>query len=593
MKFILFLLLTTIVVFAEKTPSDVYSESLVLKQQIEDLRHENGILEPLPKVAPQHNKLPRHVLQKTLEILTKVNKYREIHNYGLITVPPVPARKITPQDVYNNVARLTEEVSYLLNEKDKEFTYKQYYNKTPSDVYQVLWSISLGFDALLGQGFTPTDVYVKSQQIVERIKFLRKSQREDSNIPLPKKRPNLHPNHALYASINLLKKIHQDEKKLWMEPVPIPKVPQKVISPTEVYDSLQTVQAELKRITRRIGLEASFPPKEPKEKKTPSDVVQNLEYALALIPNFNFSRPLNQYPQNSLVKTPNDVYALSEFILNKIAIIKDKSGIKLRAKKAPFVYGLQPIYVYVKGIENIEKVEKLKILNGFHPSQIPDSPNTKITPSEVYELILRLDDEINLLYNSKKYNYNLMAYREYLDKKEYNDKTPSDVYHNLWKLSYELDTILNQQYTPNETYALAIKLQKDIQTLAKSLLEKPVHVKSKKYETKSPRDVFFKSVELMKKLEKIKQRGNINSVSISIPKSKEITPNSVYNALRIINGTVSELHVHYDIMHGGNNNNNNNNNNKITDKTPSDVYSVVEATNNIAQAILEDSNYEN
>ena len=592
MKLILFILLTTILAFAAKTPSDVYSESLVLKQQIEDLRHENGIVEPLPKVAPQHDKLPRHVLQKTLEILTKVNKYREIHNYGLITVPPVPARKITPQDVYNNVSRLTEEVSYLLNDKDKEFTYKQYYNKTPSDVYRVLWSISLGFDALLGQGFTPTDVYVKSQQIVERIKFLRKSQREESDIPLPKKRPNLHPNHALYASIDLLKKIHQDEKKLWMKPVPVPDVPQKVISPTDVYDSLQTVQAELKRITRRIGLEASFPPKEPKEKKTPSDVVQNLEYALALMPSFDFSHPLNQYPQSSLIKTPNDVYALSEFILNKIAVIKDKSGIKLRAKKAPFVYGLQPIYVYVKGIENIEKVERLKRLNGFHPSQIPDSPNTKITPSEVYELILRLDEEINLLYNSKKYDYHLTAYRDYLDKKEYQDKTPSDVYHNLWRLSYELDTILNQQYTPNETYALASRLQKDINVLANTLLKKKVHIKLKKHESKSPRDVFYKSLELMQTLEKIKQRGDIQSVSISIPRSKEITPNSVYNALRIINGTVSELHVHYDIEHGGNNNNNNNNN-KITNKTPSDVYSVVEAANNIAKAILEDSNYEN
>ena len=591
MKLILFILLTTILAFAAKTPSDVYSESLVLKQQIEDLRHENGIVEPLPKVAPQHDKLPRHVLQKTLEILTKVNKYREIHNYGLITVPPVPARKITPQDVYNNVSRLTEEVSYLLNDKDKEFTYKQYYNKTPSDVYRVLWSISLGFDALLGQGFTPTDVYVKSQQIVERIKFLRKSQREESDIPLPKKRPNLHPNHALYASIDLLKKIHQDEKKLWMKPVPVPDVPQKVISPTDVYDSLQTVQAELKRITRRIGLEASFPPKEPKEKKTPSDVVQNLEYALALMPSFDFSHPLNQYPQSSLIKTPNDVYALSEFILNKIAVIKDKSGIKLRAKKAPFVYGLQPIYVYVKGIENIEKVERLKRLNGFHPSQIPDSPNTKITPSEVYELILRLDEEINLLYNSKKYDYHLTAYRDYLDKKEYQDKTPSDVYHNLWRLSYELDTILNQQYTPNETYALASRLQKDINVLANTLLKKKVHIKLKKHESKSPRDVFYKSLELMQTLEKIKQRGDIQSVSISIPRSKEITPNSVYNALRIINGTVSELHVHYDIEHGGNNNNNNNN--KITNKTPSDVYSVVEAANNIAKAILEDSNYEN
>ncbi|SFV62958.1 hypothetical protein MNB_SM-5-783 [hydrothermal vent metagenome] len=586
--FLLLLLFSTITVYAkEKTPSDIYSQVIVLKKMIIDLRKENNINTPLIPVEVQHDKKARHVLQKTLEVLTKINKYREIHHYGLISVPPVPPRRITLQNVYQNIIRLKEEIRYLLKNKNKKYSFQQFHNKTSSDVYQQLWSVSLGFDKLLGQGFTPTDVYIQSQQIVEAIKFLRTSQRQYNNdIIIPKKRENLHPNHALYASVELLKKIHKDEKKLWMKPVPIPEIEQKVISPTEVYDSLQTVKAEIKRITRRLGLEATFPPKKPQEKKTPSDVVQNLEYAKALLPTFDFDRKLNQYPQNSLVKTPNDVYALSEFILHKIAIIKDKSGIKLRAKKAPYVYGLRPIYVYLKGIENLEKVAKLKIMNGFLPSQIPDSPNRKITPSEVYEIILRLDDEINLLYNSKKYNYNLVAYRNFLDKKIYQDKTPSDVYHNLWQLSYELDTILNKEYTPNETYILASKIKKDISYLATYLTKREINILQKSHETKSPRDVFKQSLLLMKRLDAIKRRGNLQSPSITIPKDKIITPNSVYNALRIIGGTISELHIYYDIEHNNNNNNNNN-------KTPSDVYSVVESTNEIAKEILEDSSYEN
>ncbi len=234
-----------------KTPSDVYSQAMVLKQMIKELRKESGVRKPLPVVEKQHNKLPRHVLQKTLEVLNKVNKYRELQEYGLITVPPVPARKITPQDVYNNVVRLKQEVKYLLKNPNKKFAYKQYYNKTSSDVYQVLWQISLGFDALIGQGFTPTDVYIQTQQIVDNIKFLRKSQREYTKVVMPKKKAHLHPNHALYTTIDLLKKIHEDEKKLWMKPIPVPKVQQRVISPTEVYDALQTVKAELNRITRR------------------------------------------------------------------------------------------------------------------------------------------------------------------------------------------------------------------------------------------------------------------------------------------------------------------------------------------------------
>ena len=588
MRFLLLFFLFFVSLFASvKTPSDVYSESIVLKKLIIELRKENGIDAPLPTVPPQEGKKPRHVIQKTLEILTKVNKYREIHGYGLITVPPVPPREITPQDVYNNVERLKVEVAFLLKHKNslhqEKFQRKKFTNKTPSDVYRELWMISLGFDKLLGQGFTPTDVYALSEQIVEKIKFLRATQRESADVKMPPKHKSLHPNHALYRSVKLIKKINHIEKKLWIEPVPIPKIKQKVISPTEVYDSLQTVVAELNRISRRLGVERSFALKEIKDKKTPSDVVQNLDYALALLPDFSFNRPLNQYPTKSLTKTPNDVFALSEFILHKIAYIKNKKGIKVKTKKTTYIYGLKPIHVYVKGLEDLEKVAKLRELEGFKASQTPSAPNTKITPSEVYELILRLDDEINLLYP----NYHLTAYRDYLDKKEYNDKTPSDVYDNLWKLSYELDAILNQEYTPNETYVLAQKIKNDLQEISKFFTGKNLTIETKRYKNRRPSDVFMMSKKLMNTLQEIKKRGNITSAKIALPQDVSITPTTVYNALRIISGTISEIRIYYGIEEKEITLQ------KVDNKTPSDVYEVTEDATKIAQKILKDRSYEN
>ena len=587
MRIIFLLVIFCLTLFANvKTPSDVYSESIVLKKLIIELRKENGIDAPLPPVAKQTGKKPRHVIQKTLEILTKVNKYREIHGYGLITVPPVPPRDITPQDVYNNVERLKVEVAYLLKDKNalrkSQFQRVDYTNKTPSDVYRELWMISLGFDKLLGQGFTPTDVYILSEQIVEEIKFLRSTQRENQDIEMPPKQQSLHPNHALYKSVTLIKKINHIEKKLWIEPVPIPKIKQKVISPTEVYDSLQTVVAELNRISRRIGVERSFALKPVKEKKTPSDVVQNLSYAIALLPSFSFQKPLNQYPKKSLIKTPNDVFALSEFILKKIAYIKNQKGIKVKTKKTTYIYGLKPIHVYVKGLENLEKVAKIRELEGFKPSQTPSAPNTKITPSEVYELILRLDDEINLLYP----DYNLIAYRDYLNKKEYNDKTPSDVYDNLWKLSYELDAILNQEYTPNETYVLAIKIKNDLQEIAKFFTGKKLKITIHSYKNRRPADVFAMSQHLMDELQAMKKRGNILSAKIALPQDNFVTPTTVYNALRIISGTISEIRIYYGIEEKDIEIR------KVDNKTPSDVYKVTENATNIAKQILRDNSYE-
>ena len=573
-----------------KTPSDVYSEAIVVKKMVQELREVSGVKKPLKILTLQKDKLPRHVLQKSIEVLRKVDKYREIHNMGHITVPPVPPRDITPQDVYKNIERLKTEVAYLLREKKtvKYFKYKQFKDKTPSDVYRELWIISIGFDALLGQGFTPTDVYAQTEQVVEAIKFLRLSQREKKVIQMPELKNNQHPNHALYKSIELISHINRIEKKLWMKAVPVPNVEEKVISPTEVYDSLQTVIAELNRISRRLGVERSFELTIPEGKKTPADVVQNLEYAISLLPSFSFDKELNQYPKSSLSKTPNDVFALSEYILQKIEYIKVQKGINTQAKETTYIYGLKPIHVYEKGIENLEKVAKLKKLEGFKPSEIPESATTRITPSEVYELILRLDDEIGLIYQESFGNDPVLSsYREISIKKHYKKKTPSDAYDNLWKISYELDAILNEEYSPNETYILAREIENNIVQMQHYFLDKPVKIQNKKVKSKKPSDVFAKSIEILKELEFIKRRGNFKSAQITIPQDEIITPTSVYNALRIISATISEIDVYYDISRG-----------KSVeiikkDKTPTDVYRVVERAQRVLAQIIKEGNYAN
>jgi len=592
MRFVFLFFLFISALFAiNKTPSDVYSESKVVNQMLQALRVENGVDKTLEELPIQKNKLPRHVLQKSIEVLRKVDKYREIHGLGRIAVPPVPPRDITPQDVYNNIERLKQEVLFLLssqNNSDKKFKYKQYNGKTPSDVYRELWMISIGFDALLGQGFTPTDVYAQSQQVVDIIKFLRVTQREKRDITKPLKKHSQHPNHALYKSVELIKQINSAEKKLWMKAVPIPNIEEKVISPTEVYDSLQTVIAELNRISRRLGVERTFELKEMNEKKSPADVVQNLEYAIALLPEFKFSKELNQYPKSSLLKTPNDVFGLSEYILSKIEYIKVEKGIQTEAKETRYIYGLKPIHVYEKGIENLEKIAKLKKLEGFKPSQVPDSASKTITPSEVYELILRLDDELSLIYqDTLSQNPILDSYRELAFKTKYKKKTPSDAYDNLWKISYELDAILNEEYTPNETYILSRKIENDISQMAEYFLGKPQKLHYKKFKSKRPKDVFLKSLEILKELEFIKSRGNFKSAKITIPQDEIISPTSVYNALRIISATISEIDVYYDIPRV-----------KViqhiqSDKTPTDVYTVLEHANRVIDQILEEKNYEN
>ena len=592
---LLIMLLSTAQAYRPKTPSDVFSYAMLLKKKVEFLRRQAGIDRPFPKVPPQKNKYPRHVIQKALEILSKINLYRVSKGYGEIFIPPYPARDITPSDVYEMVKRLDSEVTPFI--KDKKFLsslkLKKYIGKTPNDVYRLLWSISLAFDDLLGiHGYTPTDVYALSEKLVQTVKFLRESQNIYETIPKPPKKENVHSNHALYASYDFLKKVRKAEINLWIEPTEVPRKPHRVITSTDVYDSLQYNIAELQRIKYRLGLERYFKLRPVKETKTPADVLQNIEYAVQLMPTFDVNRKLIQYPISSLKKTPNHVYAVTEEILKKLDILKSLRGISQFPKKPPYIYNLRPIHVYQKGIEATEKAIRLKVQMGFYPSEVPSEPLREITPNEVYELVIRLDGIITILLRKLGYK----EAEEYIYKVEKHipvGKTPSDVYHNLWKISNTLDVLLAEEYTPNETFMLSNKILEKVKIILKNLRVreeaiKNIEEKHLKLETKSPADVFKLTLKVYRKIREVQKRLNMSPVNIIIPHEDKITPSTVYNSLRLINASLNEIIIYKDI-----------NIEDITpftelpkNKTPTDVYANVWKVYELIKLLFDKKNYE-
>ncbi len=594
-KRVIFLLFLPLLLFAVKvkTPSDVYSYAITLKKKVEYLRKQEGITEPFPTVQKQREKFPRHVLQKSLEILSKINLYRISKGYGEISIPPYPTRDITPSDVYDSVKRLDEEVTPFI--KDEKFLnsikFKHYKDKTPNDVYRLLWSISLAFDSLLGiHGYTPTEVYALSQKLVDTVKFIRESQSIYKPVEKPKRVPGLHPNHALYKSYDFLNEISKAEKRLWLSSSPAPKKPHKVITPTDVYDSIQYNLTELQRIKYRLGLERYFKLKKAKGNKTPSDVVQNIEYAMRLLPSFSLKKELIQYPQKSLAKTPNDVFGVTEEIIRKLEILKSLRGITQKAKDAPFIYGLKPIHAYQKAIEATEKAIRLKQQMGFYPSQVPTSPLREITPNEVYEMVIRLDGITTILLKKAGYK-NVNEYIYKLDKKIYKGKTPSNVYNNLWKISNIIDILLAKEYTPNETFYMVKMIKNKVKYLNKLL--KTTCNDSKKVErpavSKNPKDVFMLTLDIFNIIKKIQKRLNMGTTNIIIPQEKTITPNTVYNALRIVNAGINEILIYLNV-----NDDNIFKYQKIpTNKTPTDVYVQAQEVKNILKNLFEDSCYDN
>ncbi len=577
-------------VTAEKTPSDVYAQVQLLADDVRALRKKNHITRVWPHVAVKPGYKPQHVFQKALEVLSKINSYRvNIVKTGGITIPRFPGRDITPNEVFSVVVRLHQELALLVegSQSRQEVSPEQEPRfvtiRTSSDVYAALSEVSIALEETLGlRSITPSEVYTRSLQVIERVRFLRRSQGLPLDVPRPPRSRGKLPNHALQAVHQLLAKIRRVERNLWMKPVRLSAVPKRVITPSDVYDAMGVVMAELQGIKFRLGLEREFAEPEPQRGKTPDDVIQNTLWAMALLPEFELGKPLQQYDRQALKKTPNHVFSITEHILRRLMRYRRLRGIQTPIRKARMIRGLKPQHVYGKALEIMEKVDVLRRRQNMGPMAVPRYPLRNITPSEVFELAMRLDSELALIHRQEEA---VELWGTAVEVQEYDDKQPSDVFHNMQKISNLLDTILGSEgFTPNDVFREVNTIKQDVLLIADSLGEaippedwaRPVLKPGTE-----PSDVLAKAQEVLDLIVLAKRRAGMFGVrDVTVLPDDVVTPTEVFNQVRLIETELTEFKVFLNIgatperlpmQHG---------------KTPAHVLQVLEGVANALRSLL-------
>ncbi len=574
----------------EKTPNDVYQEVLRLSDDVKQLRKKNKITTPWPTVTVSSGHKPRHVFQKALEVLGKINSYRiNIVKTGGITIPPYPGRDITPNEVFDVVLRLHQELGQLSESSEQHIDHKSTIEaastiKTPNHVYAALSEVSIALEETLNlRGITPSEVYTRSLEVIERVNFLRRSQNLPMNIAKPARRQGKLPNHALYSVQELLTKIQKAEQNLWMEPIKLAKIPKRVITPSDVYDAMGVVLAELQSIQFRLGLERTFVKPAPQKDKTPSDVIQNTEWASAQLPEFRLDEPLLQYDRFALQKTPSHVFSITEHILKRLSRYRNQRGIRVPPRKARVIHGLEPRHVYSKALEIMEKINALREQQHLGSISVPLYPIRTITPSEVFDLTLRLDSEFALIHQQDESKMEL--YGTEVNIQEFEDKNPSDVFYNMQKISNLLDTILGSEgFTPNDVYLEARLIKQDLEAISHHLGNRiPEELWSAPIlrPHTEPKDVLAQAQKVLKLIIKAKRRAGMFRIkNISVTPDEEITPTIVYNEIRLIKTELNEFKVFLNI------NTQKHRSSPYSDKRPADTLQVLEGVTAALQHLL-------
>jgi hypothetical protein len=317
--------------------------------------------------------------------------------------------------------------------------------------------------------------------------------------------------------------------------------------------------------------------------KTPDDVIQNLAWAEALLPAFPLSSPLVQFPADSLLKTPDDVYATAVAITAKLLAYRVDHGIRVVPRTTEIQMNRQPKHVYQETLQCLEKVNLLRERTGLAPMAITRHPLRAITPLETYDLAVQLGDAIDLVMAHVGIR---SADTPHTATPTEFGKSPADVLQQMEMNANLLDTIIGSQgYTSNDVYHEVQRIVHELKLIRERLhITTPVEPPS--FEPhKEPEDVLVVARRIIALLSLAQDRAGMDAMLPErTPLGGAIKPNDVFNEIKVILAELISLKVHLNIstavleMEFS------------TDRTPSHVYQEMLYARRLLESILEIEN---
>jgi len=272
----------------ELTPSDVYSQVMLIKDNIHsllkyyDIKHEHKAIQN--RVMVKIPLKPRNVWQKTYEIMIKINILRDEHNLPIIepiNMPPVA--NLNPDLVYEQTQRIITELKIFetrLSIPISKENLQKVKGKTPLDVFNALNGISLTIDELNKNKVTPSYVFGENMRVYDDISLILDTLNiEDNTIPA-KKNIKSTPNDTARTGLKILEKIKQLQVLSGISFVDFRDFKKAKQTPSDVFSLTQMIIAELQTIKAYLNIPNITPSAAQYHEKTPAEVDQLMSWNL-------------------------------------------------------------------------------------------------------------------------------------------------------------------------------------------------------------------------------------------------------------------------------------------------------------------------
>lgn len=287
-KLVLLLLLTLSLSAKTISPNDVYSQIMLITDEIhfllkhEGIKHDHEGIIKRTKIATMLK--PRNAWQITYEIMVKINIHRGYHNLPIIepvNMPPI--LDLNPDLVYEQTQRILTELQ-IFNKRvgiqSPVFKLKKYKDKTSIDVYNALTHISKSFDELNRGIVTPSYVFGEQMRLYDEITdILQYLDISDKTIP-QKKRVGATPADVFDECMHVLEKIRQLQIGAGIDFVDFSEFKKGDETASDVFTITQMIIAELQTIKAYIGIDSITPASAKYNTKTPAEVEQLVSWNL-------------------------------------------------------------------------------------------------------------------------------------------------------------------------------------------------------------------------------------------------------------------------------------------------------------------------
>jgi hypothetical protein len=248
------------------TPNDVYEQLYLISKDIESLKEFFNIQEQAEASKINTNLYPRHMWQKSYELMYKINLLREKYGLPYISAPIREAqRDATAFVVYEQLFRARTELSLLKNilgVPEAEITPKKFTNIRVTDSFNFITTISNEMDLILGDSFSPSDVFAQAMRISEDVNVILDELETNSRDTPPTRNLQSTPDDSYLAAETMMAELVKIQRKLNIASIDYLKLkPQhRQVQPSDVFSMTGIILAELQTIKAHLGLRYTMTP---------------------------------------------------------------------------------------------------------------------------------------------------------------------------------------------------------------------------------------------------------------------------------------------------------------------------------------------